>query len=168
MEAAAFQAQNTNFPDTFAAGGQNSVNLLVNQLIATLEINLSLPLNFLLSPAFANRAVHGQVHSSTDALMGMKATLDGLHRFYLGEVGPGLDDYVRNVNPGLSRRLEAQFQATISAWAALDQPLETMAVTEPARLKAAWEQTHKLETLLRVDLVSTMGVTIMFNSYDGD
>jgi predicted lipoprotein len=168
MQKAALQAQNTNFPNTFAAGGQASANLLVNQMILSLELNLAFPLKMDLSPAFAKQTVGGRTTNDTDALSDVKAALGGLHRFYLGEGGTGLGEFVRTINPGLGDRLESQFQATTRAWAALDQPLETMAVTQRAQLENADKETRKLEMLLRVDLVSTMGVTIMFNSYDGD
>jgi predicted lipoprotein len=168
LQKAASQAQDTNFPSAFAAGGQASANLLVNQLILTLELNLAFPLKLVLSPAFAKQTAHDGTGGNTNVLSDMKAPLGGLHRFYLGAGGTGLADFVRDTNPGLADRLESQFETTTRAWGALDQPLETMALTQRAALENVDEQTRKLEVLLRVDLVSTLGVTIMFNSYDGD
>jgi predicted lipoprotein len=168
MQKTALKVQDTNFPNAFAAGGQASANLLVNQLILSLELNLAFPLKIVLSPAFAKQNTGGRAVSNMEALSDMKTTVRGLHRFYVGEDGTGLGDFVREINPGLADRLELQFQATSQAWAALNQPLEMMILSQRATLEKADEQTRKLEMLLRVDLVSTMGVTIMFNSYDGD
>jgi predicted lipoprotein len=170
LQAAANEARDKNFPDKFAAAGQKSVNLLVNQLTVTLEMDLILPLQDSLSAIPAVRA-HNNLRIgafSGEFLPGMKAALEGLHRFYRGEGGSGLDDYAQTVNPNLNDRLEKQFEATALALDSLKTPLDTSGATEHPEFQNALDEAHKLEVLLKVDLTSALGVTIMFNAYDGD
>ena len=74
----------------------------------------------------------------------LSAAVDGLHRI----LGGGLNDYTRHLNPSLADRLDRQFAST----------LESPSV----------ENCSSLNVLLKVDLPSTLGVTLTFISTDGD
>jgi predicted lipoprotein len=169
LKIAADTAQAEGFPEKFEAGGRDSVSLLVNQLTVTLETGLIIPLNnFTNQPAsvLPQNYHNGAVSGTT--IMGMKALLDGLHDFYDGENGFGLRDYVRSVNSGLNNRLEAQFKTTAAALSALKDPQDAMTGAQQGQWKQVLREAHKLEILCKVDLTSALGVTIMFNAYDGD
>ncbi len=162
FQAVAQKAQAPGFVAGFAAGGQDSVNMLVNQIIAATETSLIMPLRLATSPLFTKRA-----GLTAEKLENMKALLGGLHRYYRGS-GAGLDEYLRRINPGLNDRVEAQFKSATAALAVLDKPMETMDAQHRPQAEKALDEIHKLELLLKVDVVSAMGVTIMFHGYDGD
>jgi uncharacterized protein len=181
LQQASKKAQDPNFPAKFAAGGQDSINLLVNQLSVTLESDLTLPLEKSLvsrqkkelsndstnsPPRTLSNQEEGALSGTT--ISGMKATLEGLDRFYHGTTGTGLNIYLQRVNPSLDDRIEGQFKATAAAMSLLDKPLDQLDVTQQPTVKQAFDETHKLEILFKVDLVSSLGMTIMFNAYDGD
>jgi len=170
LQAAARQAQAPDFPSRFASGGQASINLLVNELTVTLESGLTIPLqdSLKLSQAKNMPGKSGNITMGY-SIPEMKALLQGLIRFYhAGEGRTGLNDYMLHVNPGLNNRLEAQFNTTSAALSAINKPLDTMVATQRPVVQTAFEETHRLELLLKVDLTSALGVTIMFNAYDGD
>jgi predicted lipoprotein len=80
----------------------------------------------------------------------------------------GLRDAVKLVNPGLETRLAEHMQAAISATRAIGAPLEQAVVNNRPALENAYEKTRALEILLKVDVVSALGVTLTFGSNDGD
>ena len=174
LQAAARQARDEKFPDDFASKGQTSVNLLVNELTVALETDLTLPLqDYVRIPNWQQRVARDQANetegdSSGTTFSEMKMSLAGLRRFYSGGGGTGLKDYLQQFNPGLADRLELQFQATAAALDALDHSTQSKMLAQRPALQNTLEQTHKLEILLKVDLTSALGVTIMFNAYDGD
>ncbi len=161
-------AQAEGFSEKFEAGGRDSVSLLVNQLAVTLETGLIIPLNnYTNLTAISSKNYLNSVASGTRVL-GMKTLLDGLHDFYNGGNGFGLKDYVRLVNSGLNDRLQAQFKATAAALAALNESPNLVTKEQQVQWKKALAEAHQLEILCKVDLTSALGVTIMFNAYDGD
>ena len=75
---------------------------------------------------------------------------------------------MNQLNPSLARRIEAQFTVTLSALDALAAPLEDAVVKDRAALQSAYDKARALEILFKVDLASTLGVTITFGTNDGD
>jgi len=154
----------------FVAGGQESVNLLVNQLAVAMEDAAEHSLNFVLelplpiSPQL-DRIERGRSGSS---LQGLIAALEGVQQMYRGAEGLGLDDDLKRVNAPLEIRLHDQFNAAIAATRAIGAPLEQAVVDDRASLENAHQKTRALEILLKVDLVSALGVTLTFSSNDGD
>jgi predicted lipoprotein len=98
----------------------------------------------------------------------LEAMLQGLQRAYLGGEGAGLDDYLRNLNPALETRVTQQFQKAVTALRSIDAPLEVAVTNGRASVEAAHKAVHDLEILFKVDVASALGVTITFNSNDGD
>ncbi len=170
LHTAAVEAREPAFVPRFVAGGADSVNLLVNEVIDGVETGLLQPLNTCLnqSPTTPPRPVTIDGVASGTVLSGMKASLDGVHRFYLGAEGMGIDDYVRHVNPDLAARMEAQFKSAAAALIAIKAPLEETIQKDRATVEKALEEAKKLEQLCKVDLVSALGATVLFNANDGD
>jgi predicted lipoprotein len=154
----------------FAAGGQDSLNLLVNQLsmgleyIAEREVNFVLvlpqPLSLQLSRVERSR--------SGSSLRGALAGIEGARKIYLGGEGLGLDDSLQRLNAPLDQRIKDQFQATLAATSAIGSSLEQAAADHRATVEAAYAKLRELEVLIKVDLASALGVTITFSSNDGD
>jgi predicted lipoprotein len=154
----------------FAKGGQQSVNLLVNQLAACLEDVSQNHLHFVLVlPKPLSRQLYRVERSrSGTSLQGVLATLEGSQRLFQGGGGLGLKDAVKQVNPGLEKRIADQFDTTIKSVRALGAPLEQAVVNNRPALEKAYENARALEVLIKVDAVSALGVTLTFSSNDGD
>ena len=154
----------------FANGGQESVNLLVNQISMDLENIAEEHVNLVLQlPNPIARQIHRiECARSGTSLRALEARLVGLHELYHGGAGLGIDDYLRGLNSALETRVEQQFQRAISRLQALGAPLEQAATTNRGSLEAAYQAIRDLELLFKVDLASALGVTITFNSNDGD
>ena len=154
----------------FAAGGQNSVNLLVNQMAASVEDAAERHLHFVLVlPAPISRQLYRVERShSGSSLEGVLGCLEGTQKLFSGNGGLGLKDALKQINPALEKRLAEQFDSAIAATRAIGSPLEEAAVKNRAAIEAAYEKTRALEVLLKVDVVSALGVTLTFSSNDGD
>jgi hypothetical protein len=154
----------------FAAGGQQSVNLLVNQLAACVEDAAERHLRFVLvlpSP-IAKQLYRVERSRSGSSLAGLVTALQGAREIFTGRGGLGLNDALAHVNPDLEKRLATQFDSTIATTRAIGVPLEDAVINNRAAVQAAYEQTRALELLLKVDVVSALGVTLTFSSNDGD
>lgn len=99
--------------------------------------------------------------------------LEQLKTFYMGGNGLGLDDYLvsldaqRNGEP-LNTEIIDQFNTAISGLTGLGNPLSTTVVNNSSQANAAYDELQKLIVLLKVDLSSSIGVLITYNSNDGD
>jgi predicted lipoprotein len=156
--------------ERFATGGQQSVNLLVNQLAAAIENAAERHLHFVLVlPNPISRQLYRVERSrSGSSLEGLLAYVEGAQKFFSGNGGLGLKDAVRQVNPALEKRIAEQFEASLGAIRAINAPLEQAAVNNRAAIENAYEKNRALEILLKVDMVSALGVTLSFSSNDGD
>lgn len=154
----------------FVSAGQDTINALVNQLAMTIETIAENRINFVLSlPQPVSRQFDRiEASHSGSSLQGVLAMLEGVRRIYQGGEGTGLDDALRALNAALEKRVREQFDAALAAIQAVGAPLETAVVQHRAALEKAYEATRSLEILFKVDLPSALGVTITFNSTDGD
>jgi predicted lipoprotein len=154
----------------FAAGGQASVNLLVNQLAHSLEDVEQSRLNFVLAlpkPLF-QQIYRIEASPSGASLEGAIASVKGIQKFYRGAGGLGLADVLKQVNAPLAKRIDDQFDVTLAAIKAIGEPLDHAAVDKRDAVQNACDKTKALEILFKVDLASALGVTISFISGDGD
>ncbi len=163
-------AQAKDFPAKFASGGQDSINLLVNQLTEGVETGLVMYLRTYLDQFADHTLRFDQLEGSASgtSLACMIARAQGLRDFYRGANGLGIDDYARHVTPGLHERIEEQFTKTITALEAVGQPFEQSLASKREAIEGAFEESKTLELLCKVDLVSALGITIMFSANDGD
>lgn len=154
----------------FGENGQESLNLMVNQLARMVEdvtehrLRFALALRQPLLPQL-NR-IEGS--RSGTSLQSIVASLEGAHALFRGGKGMGLDDALKRVNPDLEQRVEKQFETTIDATKAVNMPVEQAVFKNRSGLQASLEKTRALEVLLKVDVVSALGVTLTFSSVDGD
>ena len=154
----------------FVKAGQESVNILVNQLALSMESIAEQHLNFVLvlpSP-IAAQLERVERSRSSGSLEGVLAALEGTRQLYRGGEGPGLDDAMKQVNAPAQKRLDEQFDAAVAAVRAIAKPLEQAVSEDRAVVQRAYEKTHALEILFKVDLASALGVTLTFSSADGD
>jgi predicted lipoprotein len=156
--------------EQFVKAGQESVNLLVNQLTLGIENIGDRHLNFVLllpQPVSAQLDRIERSRSGT-SLEGVLASLESARRLYGVGDRLGLDDAVKRLNAPAERRVEEQFEAAIAAVRAIGMPLEQAVADNRAAIQTAYDKTHALEILFKVDVASTLGVTLTFSSADGD
>ncbi len=147
----------------FCDGGQASVNAMVNQLAWTIRTNedrlramaiSSVQKDTLGVPSgLARRMIH--------------ASLEGSRRMYSSDQGFGLDDWLRHIGAPVALPFEAKFKALLEATDALAQEQDSPK-DRAAEAKLAFEACRELERLIKVDLVSALGVTLTFGPADGD
>ena len=154
----------------FSAGGQETLNTLINALTRILEniaeehLNLALRL----PPPITRQLDRIEGARSSTSLPQLSGMLRGDYNTYHGSTEPGLDNYLSGLNPALATRVEHQFQESLSALKAIPSPLQTALVEQTELVKRAYEAVRNLEILYKVDVASALGVTITFSSNDGD
>ncbi len=154
----------------FTAGGQATLNSLVNQMAKILETLAENHLNFALrlpSPVM-NQLDRIEGARSRTSLPQLLEVLRGIHKAYRGGNGEGIDDYLRGLNAPLAGRVEERFQKAVTAVEAIDVPLEVAVTDRKELVQRAYQAIHDLEIIFKVDMASALGVTITFTSGDGD
>jgi predicted lipoprotein len=160
----------TGYAAKFGAGGQQGLNLLVNDMLAALEIGaqgrLQTALDHRSDPQLHTDLVEGGMSGTSQ--QGVLALLQGVRAAFAGGDGEGLDDYLGRLNGATARRLDAQFRKAILAVQSIDGPLDQTVTTRAQVIADAHDACRALEILLKVEVVSTLGVTLTFKSIDGD
>jgi predicted lipoprotein len=154
----------------FAQGEQISLSILVNQMIGTVE-NLSAHrlghvLNLEKSHLLKPQEVEGWPSGTSHRIA--LAQLTGNERLYRGGKSGGLAALTRAVAPAIDESLSRRYAEALRTVRELAEPLERVVTTNPARLAAAAAATKALELAIKVDLASALGITITFQTGDGD
>jgi predicted lipoprotein len=154
----------------FVSGGQQSLNVLVNEMAQSVENTVQNHLNLalVLPQPTSHQLYRIKGSRSGSSLQGAVATLDGLAKFYGGGRGLGLKDAVIALNPAVATRAQDEFTAAVAATRAVGEPLEQALADRRDTLQTAVDKTRALEVLFKVDLASVLGVTLTFTSGDGD
>ncbi len=106
---------------------------------------------------------------SDNARADISANLRGARNAYLGPPdGPGITDLVAAENPELDAQIRSQFEVTLAAIEALQEPLRLMVVQSPGRVETARQQVRTLLRLFEADVAALLGVTVSLNDNDGD
>jgi predicted lipoprotein len=152
-----------------AQGGQESINLLVNQLAMALE-DVVEHLHFILQlpPPVSAQLERIERTRSGSSLAGLIASFEGLKKMYRGGDGLGPDDALKQINPVLEKRVQEHIEAAAHSIRALASPLEKAVIDNRAAVEKAYESSRALEIVIKVDIVSALGVTLTFSSNDGD
>jgi predicted lipoprotein len=157
------------FVREFAHAGQQSLNRLVTQLLRRLEtatLRIDSVLGMLANHSLSLDVVQGgRSGLSTDIL---STWLELVRRVYGADLEASLATLVRSVAPAVDRRMQQLLNAAVGSLQSLGKPLEEVLRIDPTPLRTAWTQLKALEVGVRADLASALGVTITFNSSDGD
>lgn len=160
-----------DFVDNYMKNGQDSINYLVNGLLDEMESGVVNMLRLYVDQ-FANRSLrYEQIEGYAGGLSErvLEEELLGLERMYRGGNGLGIDDYVKHVNPDLSQRLDKRFQAGKAAFKIFrDAPVDVSLVKNYSAMEQAHDELHELEIQIKLDVFSSLGVTLLFSSTDGD
>ena len=165
------------FIDADAASGDiwGSINLLTNHMLAVTEEivgdRLGQPLgkrnNGQIRPDLVEAPYSG---ASRERII---ATVEALWQTYRGGEGLGFDDYLDFLGATygdvpLSQEVNARFRTALQALQAIEGPLEIAVVENPAQVEAAYQAMRELMTIIKVDMINQMGLTMTFSDSDGD
>jgi predicted lipoprotein len=155
----------------FLAGGQDSLNLMVNVMIAGVELYGQIPLrqhigffnSKLVQPDFFECGHSGL---SREALL---AVLRGAHELYRGGEGPGLDDQLRQAGAdAVEKSVTAAFTAALESVEKLEGSILDALKQDKAAVEEAEAACRRLELSLKLETPSALGVFLTFRSADGD
>jgi len=158
------------FAAKFGTGGQQQLNLLVNDMLGAIETGAQGRLRLVLDKQHEQAPLPELVEGalSGTSQQGLLALLEGARAMFSGGAGIGLDDYLGRLKLQTARRVDAQFQKAIDAVRAIDGPLEQVVGRRADTIKRAHDECRALEILIKVEVASTLGVTLTFKSTDGD
>lgn len=154
----------------FSQGAQVSLSILINQMIGTVEGLAANRLEHVLLFEQKHRLEPKEVEGWPSGLSHelALAQLTGTERLYRGGKSGGLAALTRATAPAIEARVSQRYVAAVAAVSALQAPLERVVTTDRATLVAAAAATKALELAIKVDLASALGVTITFQTGDGD
>jgi predicted lipoprotein len=97
--------------------------------------------------------------------------LAGVEVLYFGDPArnlPGVNRYAAERGQSFDERVAAALGASRSVLQALDLPLTQAVTGQPDRVREASDRLGELQTLLQVDLIGALGLSLTFNDNDGD
>jgi predicted lipoprotein len=159
----------SGYVSAFAARDRESLSLVINQLVDTVETVANSRLARLAAlgdrpprPAEVEGLASAMVFRIPEALVA------GTERLYLGAGGRGLGDLVQAISPDIAARARAAFAHTAAALAALARLPQPEALARHVAIEDATKAAKELELALKVDVASALGVTLVFTGNDGD
>jgi predicted lipoprotein len=97
--------------------------------------------------------------------------LAGIEVLYFGDPArnlPGVSTYAVERGQSFDARFRSAMDAARAALEAVDVPLTEAVTTEAERVREATARLGELQTLIQVDLISALGLSLSFNDNDGD
>lgn len=163
-------ADGRKFADAFAAGGQASLDKLVNQMVETSETVAADRLLRVLGLQEHDRLLPEQIPGGYSGLSTQLplAWLKATQQLYLGAGQSGLCTLVKQAAPAIDVRLRTAFDTAVQAIEQLKVPLEQVVQQDRARLQDVAAKARALEIALKSDLAASLGVTLSIVSGDGD
>jgi predicted lipoprotein len=160
----------SGFAHEFASSGQQGLNRLVSLLAESIENLLAARFTLILWLASLERLRPGDVEggpSRTSHELALELLLASQH-LYLGGVSGGLSELVRRAAPAMEAQITRTFVGAVVALQKLAGPLEAVVQQERSRVEGALRAVKALESALKNDLPSALGVTLAFTALDAD
>jgi predicted lipoprotein len=155
-----------SFARTFAAREQESLNLLVNQMVASVESVVAERGAILRSEAPPPKnQLQGGPSESAVAIANVR--ISGAHRLYSAGSSDSLAGLVSAVSPPIHAQVELAFARAEAALGVLSE-LATLERPPTLALRAAATAARELERVLKVDLANALGVSLIFTGADAD
>jgi predicted lipoprotein len=157
------------FAKKLADGGQESLNKLVNELLATVETASSSRLDRVLAMQRDGTLKASDVQGAPSGLSAAipRVWLEVSSALYDRD-GHGLGELVRQSAPAIDPRVREAFARSTRELDTLDAPLELLVKKDAPRLERSVRAMKDLEVAIKADLASALGVTLTFTSSDGD
>ncbi|MEM6432010.1 MAG: imelysin family protein [Deinococcota bacterium] len=154
---------------------KDSLNILVNELIANLE---QLARDELGAPLGNDNGGEPQPELALGYLSGSslqltRSKLEGIQLALYNDQADGqlgLDDYLNflTADDQLANQLANGFAVAFEAIDVVDIPLAQAVYEKPAKVEAVYEAVRELVVLTKVDMANQLGITVTFSDSDGD
>jgi predicted lipoprotein len=105
------------------------------------------------------------------SLRDIQDNLAGIEVLYFGDPSislPGLSSYVSERGQNFDDRFRSGVSAARAALDAVDMPLTDAVTAEPDRVRDASARLGELQSLIQVELINALGLSLNFNDSDGD
>jgi predicted lipoprotein len=170
QQAASLLGDGAAFAARFAQAGQESVALLVNQLVETSEAIVTDRFERVLGLQQNNRLRPGELMGDFSQLTTelTVTTMRGMRALYLGAREDGLSVLVQQAAPTIDAHVRSALAQAVAASEALGAPLAQLVVRDAAKVRSARELAKALELAFKVQLPSALGVTLSIAAGDGD
>lgn len=155
----------------------SSLTLLTNEMVFLIERVK----NDKLSAPYGKQSLYAKVNPSLveapysqQSLQLMKENILAIKEVFLGKDGKGIDDYLNALEIKdedgklLSEKIIAQFDATIASCEAVESPLIKAVETEKEALDQLYLNIINLTIILKNDMMSQLGLLVIFSDNDGD
>jgi predicted lipoprotein len=97
--------------------------------------------------------------------------LDGIERLFFGDSAsdlPGLSRYLTERGRNFDAPMASAIDAARRALEAIDGPLTQAVQTDAASVRAASDRLGELQSVIQVDIIGALGLSLNFNDADGD
>ena len=177
---AILQCWQHDYRDAFIANIGNeadaSTTLLANQLIFLLEVVKNNKVGEPAGLTSTRGPAPDRVESPYAAvsLECIQANVDALEATFTGGEGVGFDDYldalaIRDENSeSLSELIQQQFEVVRTSLQRMDAPLSSTVLDEPQAVEQLYADLQRLNGLLKADMMSQLGLLVVFSDSDGD
>jgi predicted lipoprotein len=157
------------FASALSESGQDGVHQLVAQAVDSIEIVWGkLDRVVRASARMESGAAVVEGYFSGLSLALASELLAGTSELYRGARGGGLSDLVRGVQTPLDVRTRALFADAEAKLRGLGAPLERAFQTDRKGFERAQSALKTLERALKLEVASSLGITLAFGSADGD
>lgn len=176
-----WQASGDNYVEEFITSTGNgldgSVNMLANEMVGAIEKLIRKNIGNALGTETGNGPDPTQTEApyAQTSLEYIRANVVSLQSTFNGgsATAVGYDDYLNHLNAqyhgvALADTINGQFDLILSEIVALQKPLETAVVNNPTQVEAIHEALQDLLVLIKVDMASSLSITITFSDNDGD
>lgn len=177
-----WDASGSNYSDEFISSTQNgligSINMLVNQMIAVNELVLHPKIGNPSGIDNGNGPDTGLVETpyAQVSLNLIRENVLSLQTTFTGGLNAsdvGFDDYLnhlgaKNGNVALRDTISGAFTVVLDRINDIQEPLADAISNNPTQVQALYDAVKQLLVLLKVDMVSSLGVTLTISDNDGD
>ncbi len=179
---AAWSPEGTNFAAQLSDAGRTSTAFrslkdafseIVNRMGFTVENirrdKLGRPLGEMTGGTPAPESVESRF--SGRSIGDIQDNLDGVELLFFGDAArnlPGLNGYLAERGRDFDSSMRAALEDSRAALDAIGMPLADAVQAAPEQVTAASERLRDLQSLLQVDVIGALGLTLNFNDNDGD
>lgn len=162
----------TEFVSNTGNGLDGSVNIMVNQLIANTEKLLRQNIANALEANDPEQVEAPYAHHSLDLIHQTVLSLSNTYTSR-GISNVGFDDYLNELNAkykggSLDDTIKGQIATVLTKINEVPRPLSNAVVNSPAQVQELYDALRELLILIKVDMASSLSVTVTFSDNDGD
>jgi predicted lipoprotein len=176
-------AWSPGFADTLARAGAGSELYSSSQLGLDAVVNASIDALFMMVKAKFDTPLGNLTGAAVDpellesryaarSVRDLQRNLDGVWAVYHGAdpqaPAEGVSTLVQAIDPALDERVRMQYARTVDVVAAIPEPIADALTTDRSAVQLARDELDTLRRMFKLDVASTLGVTLSLSDNDGD